>query len=296
MGPVEPLVVDERRDGSRAGRFFVIGPLRTGTSVLSRCIDDHPEAICLCESEINRALFRDYVVAHHCQRMNAHGLTTEEALGYLDRRPQEDVASFAGWYDAVRPRLAEIYDKPGATILGDKSPDLYRSRTLVAHLAANHRLIYTIRDPRAIFSSIYAQTDASPDEKAERWVSLFDNYRSWEPYLDRPNVLVIRYEDLIRTPRRTMGRVYAHLGLPDSSRFLTPFARIHPYRFLWRTAVDWETGINKDFDLGRISSWTSRLGPNLLRLIEADAGVAALMERFGYEARAEAIGHGRASA
>ena len=67
-------------------------------------------------------MFRDYVVAHHCQRMNAHGVTTEEALGYLDRRPQEDVKSFEGWYDAVRPRLAEIYDKPGAAILGDKSP------------------------------------------------------------------------------------------------------------------------------------------------------------------------------
>ncbi len=60
-----------------------------------RCIDDHPSAICLCESEINRALFRDYIVRLHCERMVSHGLTWEEATGYLDRKNQDNVQ--AGW-------------------------------------------------------------------------------------------------------------------------------------------------------------------------------------------------------
>ncbi len=71
---------------SRDDLFFVVGPLRTGASLLSRRLDDHADAVCLCESEINRALFRDSIVAHHRQRMNAHGMSTEEAIAYLDRK------------------------------------------------------------------------------------------------------------------------------------------------------------------------------------------------------------------
>ena len=38
----------------RFGRFVIVGPLRTDSSLLARCIDDHPTAMWLCESEINR--------------------------------------------------------------------------------------------------------------------------------------------------------------------------------------------------------------------------------------------------
>ena len=264
-------------------RFFLVGPLRSGTSLLTRCLDDHPEAICLCESEINRALFPDYIVAHHCLRMNSHGFSTEEAVTYLDGRKQNDVASLEGWYDAVQPRLAELYDKPATSILGDKSPDFFRTSELVRHLAANHRLVYTTRDPRAVYASIHAQTDSSPEAKTERWESLLANYLAWKPFLGNRNLLVVRYEDLVRMPRITMRKVYHHLGLPDSSRFLLPFPRPHPYRFLWETAIDWETGIRKDFDLNRIQSWTTKLDESMIRDVQADDLVSEFMSRFGYE-------------
>jgi hypothetical protein len=67
---------------------------------------------------------------------------------------------------------------------------------------------------------------------------LAGNYLAWEPHLDRDNVLCIRYEDLLMDPRETMASVYRHLGLEPSERFLEPFARAEPRRFLWRTALD----------------------------------------------------------
>ena len=274
--------VTSGRRASHAGLYFLVGPLRTGSSLMARCLDDHPSAICLCESEINRALFRDYFVAHHCQRMNAHGLATEEVVAYLDRRRQDDVGSMEGWYSDIRPRLAELYDKPSRALLGDKSPDFYRSPEILHHLAAHHPLIYTVRDPRAICSSIATQGDSTA-EKAERWSSLIENYRAWEPYLDDPNVLIVRYEDLVTMPGMTMRRVYNHLGLPDSSRFLLPFSRPHPCRFLWSTAIDWETGIRKDFDPSRISSWEKTLSSVHIRKIESDREIAKFMARFGYD-------------
>lgn len=266
------------------GRFFVIGPLRTGSSLMSRCLDDHPGAICLCESEINRALFGNHDLGLHRERMNAHGLATAEVAACLDGAEFDDLASLDGWYSAVRPRLARLYGKPAGAILGDKSPDFYQSPALVGHLAGRHPLIYTVRDPRAIFLSIHGQDDSTPELKAERWAMLFENFLTWEPYLDQPNVCVTRYEDLVTAPETTMSRVYAHVGLDDSPRFLTPFPRRHPARFLWPTAVDWETGIRRDFDARRIASWRELIPAPLLRQIEADPYVARFMDRFGYEA------------
>lgn len=271
--------------GSSAGLFAIIGPLRTGSSLLTRCIDDHPEAICLCESEINRALFPDYSLQYHCWRMVAHGLAIDDAIGLLDGRKQGNVGGWLGWYSEVAPRLSRLYGKEEIAMVGDKSPDLFRCPELVRHLSANCPLIYTVRDPRAIFWSIESQGDASREEKDERWESLARNYIAWKPHLDRPNVLVVRYEDLILDPPATMGRVYSHLGLRRSQRFLMPFPRAHPGRFLWTTAVDWETGIRRDFEPGRISSWKSGLTAEHLGRIRSGGVVLEFMERFGYDGR-----------
>ncbi|WP_256369021.1 sulfotransferase family protein [Aquisphaera insulae] len=263
--------------------YFVVGPLRTGSSLMSRCLDDHPSSICLCESEINRALFRDYFLKLHADRMVIHGFSLEEVVRYVDRRKQDSPDDFLRWFADIWPRATQIYGKPDALILGDKSPDFFRSPELIRHLVSHCRLIYTVRDPRAIFRSIDVQTDASPAEKEERWGFLIQNYLAWRPHLDSPNLLTVRYEDLVGSHETTMTAVYAHLGLPYSPRYLESFGRAFPRRFLWTTAIDWETGIRKDFDPGRASSWRRELNAEQLDRARSDPAVRDFMDRFGYE-------------
>lgn len=262
--------------------FFLIGPLRTGSSLTARCVDDHPSLICLCESEINRALFGDYVVGYHAQRMVAHGFDLSATIQLLDRKKQDDVPRLMLWYKQTFHRLRGLYQKPQASMLGDKSPDFARSPEIVEHFAANYPLIYTVRDPRAILASIEVQTDASPEDKAERWTFLAQNYLAWKPYLDAPNVLSVRYEDLVAQPAPTMRAIYHHLGLADSTRFLESFPRPSPGRFLWSTNVDFNTGLSKDFDTSRLDSWKSKLTDSQLERVRHDAVVSEFMERFGY--------------
>ena len=270
-------------DKSRPGLFFLVGPLRTGSSLLTRCIDDHPRAMCLCESEINRALFKAYYVALHYWRMRRHGLTAEEICLFLDQLEQDDVASLMRWFPRVAPRMSALYDKPNPLMFGDKSPDYFRSPDIVGHLAARYPLIYTVRDPRAILASIERQADASADEKKLRWEWLSQNYTVWKPYLEAPNLLVVNYEHLIATPETTMESVYAHLGLAYSWRFLSNYRRPHPGRFLWTTSVDLETGVVKDLDPGRLSSWKTSLTDEQLDRVYSNATVVDFMKRFGYE-------------
>lgn len=262
--------------------FFLVGPLRTGSSLLSRCIDDHPDAICLCESDINRTLFPPYVPAQHMLRMERHGFRPYPVLKLIDGRRQDSTADWRGWYSAVLPMLQERYGKPTVHALGDKSPDFFTAPALIAEITVVDRLIYTVRDPRAIMRSIWRQNDATDAEKKGRWEYLKRNIESWKPHWERPNLLSVRYEDLVRQPLDTMTRVYAHLDLAPSKRFLEPFARIEPERFLWETAIDWKTGIAKDFDADRAKIPTEDLTAAQLRRVFDDPEITAFMGRFGY--------------
>jgi hypothetical protein len=262
--------------------FFLIGPLRTGSSLLARCIDDHPDAICLCESEINRALFAPYVIAHHIERMKAHGLRGQQALKLLNGRRQDSVRDWGAWYSAVLPLVSQRYGKPKLRALGDKSPDFFTAPALVEAIAASELLIYTVRDPRAILRSIWRQTGPTPAEKAERWEFLKANIRCWRPHWDRPNLLTARYEDLVLEPVATMARVYAHLGLGPSTRFLEPFPRQDHQRFLWNTAVEWGGGSRRDFDPSRAELKDDDLTSEQHGWVTADPDIAEFMERFGY--------------
>jgi hypothetical protein len=262
--------------------FFIVGPLRTGSSLLSRCIDDHPDAICLCESEINRTLFPPYILRYHVGRMEAHGLGTRQALELLDSRRQDDIDDWRGWYSAVLPLLRDRYGKPDARLLGDKSPDFFTAPALVEEIVGREQLIYTVRDPRAIRRSIDRQTDSSPELKAERWEFLKANIRCWRPHWDRPNLLTVRYEDLVREPVATMERVHAHLGLESSTRFLDSFPRLDHRRFLWETAVEWGGGGGRDFDPARAEISDADLTDEQRASVTSDPDIAEFSHRFGY--------------
>src|SRR5262249_46731539 len=102
-----------------------------------------------------------------------------------------------------------------------------------------------------------------------------------KPHLDASNLLAVKYEDLVTNPKKTMQSVYSHLNLPNSLRFLETFNRPFPARFLWETSVDWESGITKDFDTSRISSWKTLTDEQLDRVYSSPY-VLEFMERFGY--------------
>ena len=262
-------------------KVFIVGPLRTGSSLTARCLDDHPQAICLCESEISHALFRPYKVRLHFDRMAAHGLGPREIVGLLDGKRQENVEDLLRWYDDALPILRGRLGKPDPLVLADKSPDLDFAPATVAPIAERYRLVYTVRDPRAVLRSIW-RDDQTADQKLARWRAFKRNITSWRPYWDAPNLLVSRYEDLVRTPEAAMRALYAHCGLEYSERFMEGFERLFPRRFLWKTAIDWESGVRRAFDPAKAEVRDDELGEAEHALLADDARVAEFRERFGY--------------
>lgn len=261
-------------------RFSLVGPLRTGSSLLSRCLDDHPELICLCESEINRALFGEYYLKLHFQRMRKHGLHPFDIMGLLDRKEQDSVADFERWNDEAYVLLKKKYGKPEAVGFGDKSPDFYRTPVLCDHVISEHRLIYTIRDPRAVFRSIQAD-DTSQIEKDRRWLSFLENFRHWKQFLRRENVLIMKFEDLVSDPEQWMNNAHAHLGVSPSDRYRETFPRAFPERFLWKGVTE-RANEGVSFSADKSDRWKYDLAEEEILQVEKSDAVHEIMARFGY--------------
>ena len=78
----------------------------------------------------------------HFLRMRHHGFGPQEIVRLLSRKAQHDVAGLIHWYDEAAKIARSRLAKPDATIIGDKSPDFFLSRPLIAELLAQHRLLY----------------------------------------------------------------------------------------------------------------------------------------------------------
>jgi hypothetical protein len=263
-------------------QFFIIGPLRTGSSLLARCIDDHEEALCLCETEINRTLFPGYFEDLHRIRMDAHGVAASSTNMLLKGRKRDDVDAMMAWYETVRPAFQKAYNKPNIKAFGDKSPDFFKAPKIVAHFLKHYKLIYCVRDPRAVVRSILQQAGASAQEREVRFTEFLGNIATWMPHWDRGSVFASRYEDLMACPEDQMAKIYDFLGLAPSTRFLIDFPRYYPRRFLWTTSVDMQTGRALPFNPRKARVSNADIPAKVRKRLKRSPQIAAYCERFGY--------------
>lgn len=224
-----------------------------------------------------------YFVALHFLRMQHHGFSHMETAQLLTRKPQNCIETLMNWYTEAAKLAREKWQRKDARLVGDKSPDFCLIPELVETLVHDHRILYSIRDPRAIFRSIVRSPNSQPPEMHRRWASFRKNFEAWESYLERDSILIVKYEDLVRVPESTMHRVYSHLSVPYSSHFLEPYVRLYPSRFLWKTAIDWETGIRNDFDVSKIDNWQNDLTQEELDFVRNDTIANRFRTRFAYE-------------
>ena len=129
-----------------------------------------------------------------------------------------------------------------------------------------------------------AGTILTPDHVPEHYGSWSTNVRSWT---QRPNpqLLVLRYEDMLAKPRATFKRVTNFLGLKPSPERLERAIRFSSFKVL--KAQEQKTGFkerpkvsNAFFREGKAEQWREKLTPEQVRRIIADHGEQ--MRRFGY--------------
>jgi hypothetical protein len=129
--------------------------------------------------------------------------------------------------------LLESYaDHRRRAIIGEKTPAHFRHVDTLLEWFPDARIVHMIRDPRAVYVSELKRRRANPDTVPYRWLAhvpgalrglvLVQSPRTWAEAVNRHRGYVrrhpgryrlVRFEDLVRDPDRTIGSLCEFLGV-----------------------------------------------------------------------------------
>jgi pimeloyl-ACP methyl ester carboxylesterase len=145
------------------------------------------------------------------------------------------------WISADLP-VPEAYDQlqkmANGRLLIDKSPSYAGSADTLRkaeQLFGRARYIHLVRHPLSVidsfvrnrFERLLGLTDKSPHETAQDvWVESNRNLANFLQGIDRSRSTVVRYEDLVQSPARTMQDLCSFLAIPFTDAVLKPYEGI----------------------------------------------------------------------
>ncbi len=196
---------------------FIVGAGRSGTTWLQLMLGAHPLVATGQESQ----LFNNYLRTLYEQ------WNRELQYPETDKLRKHGITSFideSRFVELIRSFAISIFDnvltaKPGATIFLEKSPNNSFNIDLIFKCFPDARFIHMIRDGRDVVTSMLAAKSSwgrqwAPDygfDAASEWVQAVSESQRLQHMSDR--YIEVRYEDLLASGVRELGRLYDFLDL-----------------------------------------------------------------------------------
>jgi hypothetical protein len=199
--------------------LFVIGPPRSGSTLLMRMLSSHSAIYSRAEPHLLTPLahlgFYDTVDAAPFDHLQAQQ-SVREFVADLPRGEEDYLDACRAYTDVLYGRMLEARGK-GKPLFLDKTPANALVLPFIAKLYPRARYVVLTRHPAAIWSS-YANSFFDGDYVAARTFNpILNRYvPAMARFLrDRPVPLVrVAYEDLVQRPEDEMRRVFVFLELP----------------------------------------------------------------------------------
>ncbi|MEO8669846.1 MAG: sulfotransferase [Tahibacter sp.] len=187
--------------------IFIVGFPRSGTTMLETMLDAHPALACMDERPFLQDLIeymreRDMLYPEDLSKLTANQCTEMRALYWK--------------------LVAECVTlQPGQRLI-DKNPLNLLKLPLICRLFPNAHIILALRHPCDVLLSNYMQNFFSPsfvamcatlETTALRYVDAFEFWRN-QCDVFAPNVLQLRYEDIVEDIEPYARQIAAFLGLP----------------------------------------------------------------------------------
>jgi len=188
---------------------------------------------------------------------------------FSDQVPPIVGAAFRRIITAFYRELAESQRKSNARFFAEKCDVFNTARDFARLLYPDMREIVLLRDPRDVFCSQRSFWSANPAESFQSLRSVRE--RMLEFHAEQaPNMLFVKYEDLVLAPQETMARISALLGLPDE---ININSQVEEQQFKVHA-----TSSDAGASIGR---WRHELDQDQLRQFDQELG--GYFDTFGYE-------------
>jgi LPS sulfotransferase NodH len=297
----EPTPAQRRQQTGATNPFvFIVGCPRSGTTLLQRLVNSHPDVAISGESFWIPYYFKKRI------GVTPDGMVTPELVRQLFNyfkfyrmkiAPEEldkllDVGqpvSYARFVAGIFDLYGEIQGKP---LAGDKTPDYARDIASLSRLWPKAKFIHLIRDGRDVCLSVL-----NWQRKAARFASLFTTWQQepvataaawWRWHVRRgrddgaplgpDRYYEIRYESLVNQPAEECAKLCKFLGLPFADAML----RFHE----GRTKVDPSSDPRRDAKNSwlpvtpALRDWTTQMRDQDVECFESLAG--DLLQELGY--------------
>ncbi|MDA0323627.1 MAG: sulfotransferase [Verrucomicrobia bacterium] len=212
--------------------LVVGGIMRGGTSLLREVLNSHP-GIALFSCELRAMGWCGFAGGIHVAAVHHYLWRRRARIGNREFRKQAynymwRLLRRNGVFDPVelgtlRAVFAQCLASPSTKYVGDKYPQYISHYPKCIH-DEDSRCIFIIRDPRDSVSSLYERIQrghwrqnwtkpyTSVAGAAKYWMETATAIKSVQTL--GGNALVIRYEDLVLDPQRTLEMLARHLELP----------------------------------------------------------------------------------
>lgn len=176
--------------------------------------------------------------------------------------------------DSIAQALRNCESPSTATRWCEKTPKnvLFFGR-IIETLGPAARLIHVVRDGRDVVTSVHPSDPERLWVTRQRWV---DEVSAGLAFADHPQVLTVRYEDLVTSFEPELKRLCSFLDEAFDDAFLR-----YPEAARVRKADGWFTEA-RPIDAASVGRWRLPEHRDVVRELMQDERAAALLERLGY--------------
>ena len=187
--------------------LFVVGPLRSGTTLLRLMIGNHKDIYCFGEFEFAVSRFNgisppsieDYVNFLSTDRQAlAYKVTVDETI--------------KDYNELVRSFLRQLYERQPNKIVG---ASLHSRMDVLPQIWPNGKFIHLLRDPRDVARSCIGMGwVGNVFDGAKYWIKPEKHWDALKSTIPKEQLLEVRYESLVSDPESELRRICEFLGLP----------------------------------------------------------------------------------
>lgn len=215
-------------------KIFVGGVYRSGTTLLTRIIDNHSKLWCTFDSvhflrfsyekfnpitDRNNQVSLVSEISERLKRRWDIDFPINQVIASLQDSP---VSSYGEIYDRVLSALA-LQENPQAIGWGEKTVLCWHQMKDFLKMFPDGKVLHIVRDPRDVLLSFKKLTsDDFPGYLNTAFVCLDSfHFSQWAlKNLDASNFFLLRYEDLISNPNKAVEKICSFLEVPYEESML----------------------------------------------------------------------------